>query len=200
MRLKYLLLLLLFYSKLGLAQVFERENEISNTSIRGWNDWELTISETFLRGRVNYLGDNSFIKFFKVNSVEAISLKSSSDHLYDTTNIYFLEYDTIGLLRKSKQNHCETTYYYDSTCNYIAENTICDVLVEVVRDVEILPTVEKKYYNTSFLTRKELYTKDKRKPYKILKYYYAKNLLLYKIIINETNIPQKEIIFNYKYF
>jgi hypothetical protein len=200
MKISYFLPIFFLCSQLALTQDFELENKISNTSIRGWNDWELIISETSLRGKVDYPGDNSFIRLFKINTVEVVSLKSSSDRCYDTTNTYFLEYDTIGLLRKTKQHHCETTYFYDSIGNLITSNTICHALIEVVGDVEILPTVEKKYYSPTFLTRKEFYIKDNRKPYKVFKYFYTKNLLLDKIIINETNIPQKEIIFNYNYF
>ena len=199
MKHKYLLILFALYFQIATSQDFEIENKISNSSIKGWNEWENLISEATLRGRVNCDGDNSFIKIFKIKSVEKVSYKTVSTKNYDTTSYYIIEYDTNGLLIKTIQHGIETIYNYDSNCNYLSSNTTWHAFVEIVGDVEILPDIEKRIYSPTFLLRKEFYLNNRSKPYKVFRYYYTHNLLD-KIVIKEINSPQKEIIFRYTYF
>jgi hypothetical protein len=200
MKYKYLLLFSFFFIQNINAQNSQWENSVSNTSIKGWNDWENFISETTLRGRLSYNGDNSFVKLFNIKTVEKLSIYIKSDKHPDTISQYLVEYDTNGLLRRIKDRGSETIFNYDSCFNFVSSDTEYSALIEKIEDVEILPNIELRLFSPSHLKSKEFYLNKGDKPYKLFRYFYSNNLLLYRIVIKEMKTPQKEIFFKYTYF
>jgi hypothetical protein len=200
MKYRYLLFLLVLFSQRIDAQDPRLENIVPNTSIRGYNEWENLISETTLRGKLDYTGDNSFVRHFEIKTVEKLSINTKSDKSSDTICQYLIEYDTNGLLRRISEGGCETLYNYDKDLNFITSNIVCSALIEKVSAVEILPNIEKRFYDPTLLVRKEFYFDKMNKPFKIFKYYYSKNLLLEKIIIKDKYASLKEIVFRYTHY
>jgi hypothetical protein len=179
---------------------------ISNTSIKGSNEWEKLISETTLRGRYNPYGDNSFIKHFKIKTVEKLIIKTTAQKTVDTLKCYLIEYDTNGLeiVNKSKfsgsRYSYETYYYYDEKFNLTSSETQIYALIDGGQDIEILPNIEKRYFDLSHLVRKEFYFTDRKKSYKVFNYKYMDNSLLEKTSIIELKAKPQEIVFLYTFF
>lgn len=180
---------------------------IKNTSIKGIQDWEKIISETTLDGVYNIERDNSFVKYFKIKNVEKIEIKFNNKINPDTSHIYLLQYDTLGLLltektKYFKNNYCFTTYYkYDSNEFLIGKKTTFCAIIDGIGSSYLLPNVIKSYFKNSLLQRKEFLLADKRSPFKVYYYYYNNDKLLEKIEIKEDYLKTPTIVlFKYSYY
>jgi hypothetical protein len=177
--------------------------------LRGVCEWENLCLEVDNRAKISIFNELSYVSHFKIKSVEKKVIEHKTQ---DTTNIYFLDYDTLGLLKREltkfrllEQQYCfETNYFYSEKGFLLNVESFFCAIIHSVGKAEILPVKEVREYDShSNLKEKKGYyfsTKNDKNPNYRQLYTYNKYGLIKQIDIYKGKKLVSTEMFEYNYY